>query len=91
MAHTIREKEKLVSRVSRLQGQLNAVAAGLEREEDCYKLLQTLASCRGALNGLMGEIVAGHIREHIVGAKNAKEAATAGEEAIEIMESFWKR
>lgn len=90
MAHTIKNREKLLSRVHRLQGQLGAVEAALENEGDCYKILQTLSSCRGALNGLMGEIVEGHIRDHVVSAKNAKEAAHAGEETIEIMKSFWK-
>lgn len=90
MAHTIHNKEKLLNRIKRLQGQLASVQEALESESDCYKLLQTLASARGALNGLMGEIVEGQIREHIVGATNAKEAAHAGEETIEILKSFWK-
>lgn len=90
MAHTIHDKKNLLSRVKRLQGQLKAVEKALENEEDCYKLLQTLASARGAMNGLMGEIVEGQIRDHIVGAKNTKEAVHAGEETIAILKSFWK-
>lgn len=90
MAHTIKNKEKLLNRVRRLQGQLASVENSLKEEGDCYKILQTLASCRGALNGFMGEIVEGHIRDHVVAAKNAKDAAHAGEETIEIMKSFWK-
>lgn len=90
MAHLQSEKKKLVSRIKRLQGQLNAVVGALDDEEDCYFILQILASCRGAINGLMGELTAGHIREHIVGAKNGKAASKAGEEAIQIMNSFWK-
>jgi DNA-binding FrmR family transcriptional regulator len=90
MAHTIRDKQKLISRLKRLQGQLTAAQNSLEGEDDCYKVLLTLASARGALNGLMGDIVEGQIREHIVGAGSAKEAAHAGEETIEILKSFWK-
>lgn len=90
MAHTIRDKAKLIGRIKRLQGQLASAEASLESEHDCYKVLLTLASARGALNGLMGEIVEGQIREHIVGAASTKEAAHAGEETIEIMKSFWK-
>jgi DNA-binding FrmR family transcriptional regulator len=52
--------------------------------------MQLLASCRGAINGLMGEVVEGHIREHVVEAENKKLAIEAGEELIEIMQSFWK-
>ena len=90
MAHTMKNRKKLLSRVHRLQGQLAAVAVALEDEGECYKILQTLSSCRGALNGLMGEIVEGHIREHVVASKNTKDAASAGEETIEILKSFWK-
>ena len=90
MAHTQRDKKKLTDRLKKIQGQLKAAEAALEKEDECYKVLQTLASARGALNGLMGEIVEGQIREHILGAKNANEAAEAGEETIEILKSFWK-
>jgi DNA-binding FrmR family transcriptional regulator len=90
MAHTQQNKEKILARIKRLQGQLNSVAGSIESGEDCYKVLQTLASARGALQGLMGEIVEGHIRDHVVNAKNSKDAGVAGEETIEIMKSFWK-
>lgn len=90
MAHTIRDKQKLIGRIKRIQGQLASAEVSLENEHDCYKVLLTLSSARGALNGLMGEIVEGQVREHIVGASSAKEAAHAGEELVEIMKSFWK-
>ena len=90
MAHTIANKKKLIDRLKRLQGQLNGVQQSLEADADCYKTLQTLASARGALNSLMGEIVEAHIKEHVVGAKNSKEASIAGEETVEILKSFWK-
>lgn len=90
MAHTSQDKLKLVSRLKRLQGQIGAAQTSVEAGEDCYKILMTLSSARGALNGLMGDIVEGHIREHVVGAKNTPDAAEAGEETIEILRSFWK-
>jgi DNA-binding FrmR family transcriptional regulator len=90
MAHTIHNKDKLLTRIKKLQGQLNAVSSLVEKEEDCYKILQTLASCRGALNGLMGEIVEGHVMEHIVGADKKKNAKEAGTQLIQIMNSFWR-
>jgi DNA-binding FrmR family transcriptional regulator len=90
MAHTIKGQKKLLDRLKRLQGQLNSVQTSLEKEDECYKILQTLASARGALNGLMGEIVEEHLREHIVNAKTTKDAGKAGEETVEILKSFWK-
>lgn len=90
MAHTIKDKVKIISRVNRLKGQLDAFVKALEAEQDCYQNMQLLASCRGALNGLMSEVVEGHIRDHIVGAENKKSAAEAGEDLIDIMKSFLK-
>lgn len=90
MAHTIKEKSKILSRVNRIKGQLEAFSKAIESEQDCYQVLQLLASCRGALNGLMAEVVEGHIREHIVEAENKKLAAESGEDLIEIMKSFLK-
>jgi DNA-binding FrmR family transcriptional regulator len=90
MAHTVREKSKITARVSRIQGQLQAFGRAIESEADEYQIMQLLASCRGAINGLMAEVVEGHIREHIVEAENKKLAAEAGEELIDIMRSFIK-
>lgn len=90
MAHTIKDKAKILARVNRIKGQLEAFAKAIEAEQDEYQVMQLLASCRGALNGLMAEVVEGHIRDHIVEAENKKMAAEAGEELIDIMRSFIK-
>jgi len=90
MAHTLKDKTKIISRVNRLKGQLDAFVKALETEQDCYQNMQLLSSCRGALNGLMSEVVEGHIREHIVEAENKKSAAESGEDLIDIMRSFLK-
>jgi len=90
MAHTIHGKNKILARTNRIKGQLEAFAKAVESEADEYQVMQILASVRGALNGLTAEIVEGHIREHIVDAKDKKLAAEAGEELIDIMRSFMK-
>ena len=56
MGHTSRHKDKLLNRIRRIRGQLNAVEAGLESEADCATVLQTLVSCRGALNAMVVEV-----------------------------------
>jgi DNA-binding FrmR family transcriptional regulator len=90
MSHTISEKSKIIARVNRIKGQLEAFSKAIESEQDEYQVMQLLASCRGALNGLMAEVVEGHIREHIVEADSKKLAAEAGEDLIDIMRSFIK-
>lgn len=90
MAHTIKEKNKIVARVNRIKGQMEALGKAIETEQDCYQVMQLLASCRGALNGLMAEVVEGHIREHIMHAENKKDSDESSEDLIDIMKSFLK-
>ena len=66
MAHTIREKTKLIARVRRICGQMEAVERALESESECADVLRLIASVRGAVNGLMAEVMEDHIRNHVV-------------------------
>ena len=52
--------------------------------------MQLLASCRGAMNGLMTDIVNSHIKDHVVKAATKQDASDAGDELIEILGSFLK-
>jgi FrmR/RcnR family transcriptional regulator, repressor of frmRAB operon len=66
MAHTVRDKKKLLNRVRRLRGQVDAIEKALEQEKECSTVLHTVAACRGSFNSLMAEILESHIRFHIV-------------------------
>jgi DNA-binding FrmR family transcriptional regulator len=91
MPHTQRDRRKLLARVNRIQGQIAAVAKLLEREEaDCTAVLQTIAATRGALNSLMAEVMAGHIREHVipVDGKVSADQMDAAEQVIDIINSY---
>ena len=92
MAHTSREKDKLLIRVRRIRGQVEAVERALESEQECADVLQLMAACRGALNGLMAEIMEGHIRFHVLSADNGKNSpqVQAAEELIEIIRAYLK-
>jgi DNA-binding FrmR family transcriptional regulator len=92
MAHTVRDKQQLLRRLRRARGQLEAVEAALVAEEDCYIILQTLAACRGALNGLVAEVIEGHIRFHLVDpeAQPTAPTAQAAQELISIIRSYLK-
>lgn len=88
MGHTIREKAKLLSRVRRLKGQMEAVERALEAEAPCGEVLQLLASIRGALAGLTGEVMEDHLHEHVVHAVNEKERAQAASELAEVLRTY---
>jgi len=66
MAHVIRDKKKLLNRVQRLRGQVDAIAKALEQEQECSVILHTIAACRGSFESLMAEILESHIRFHVV-------------------------
>ena len=65
MPHTIKEKKQLLTRVRRIKGQAEALETALEQGGDCSAILQQIAAIRGAVNGLMAEVLEGHIREHL--------------------------
>ncbi|HVY80476.1 MAG TPA: metal/formaldehyde-sensitive transcriptional repressor [Steroidobacteraceae bacterium] len=67
MAHAIRENEALLARVRRIKGQVAALENALERKLDCAAVLQQTAAVRGAISGLMLELLDGHLREHVAG------------------------
>lgn len=92
MTHTIREKQKLLGRVRRIRGQVEAVERALESESGCEKVMHLLASTRAAMAGLMAEVVEDHIRTHLVdpathpGALNDE----AAEELLAVVRTYLK-
>ncbi|MBW9053693.1 Ni(II)/Co(II)-sensing transcriptional repressor DmeR [Rhizobium mesosinicum] len=88
MSHTTHQKKKLIARVSRLRGQLEAVERALEAERPCGEILQLLASVRGALTGLTGEVLDDHLHEHVLQAVDEKARAEAVEEISEVLRTY---
>lgn len=91
MAHLSRNRTALVNRIRRVAGQVAAIERSIAEEADCGRTLQLVAAARGALSGLMEELVADHVREHVARADLAPEArAEAAEELIAIIGRYSK-
>lgn len=60
----LRDKRGLVNRVRRLRGQVDAIERALAGEASCSDLLQRITAARGAINGLMAEVLEEHVREY---------------------------
>ena len=92
MTHTIRDRTKLSNRVRRIVGQIGGVKKLLDQESECGPVLQQLAACRGAINGLMAEILEDHIRFHVVDPDLDPESdqGEATEQLVEIVRSYLK-
>jgi DNA-binding FrmR family transcriptional regulator len=90
MAHTTHDKRKMLNRIRRIRGQVEGIERALEEERDCTAILQTVAACRGALNGLMSEIIEGHVREHVLdpGEPASGERAEAAERLIDVVKAY---
>ena len=92
MAHAGPEKQKLLNRVRRLRGQIDALERALEAEESCIETMRLLTAARGAINGMMAEVVEDHIQLHMVDAnrKASKEEVAAADELVEVLRSYIK-
>jgi FrmR/RcnR family transcriptional regulator, repressor of frmRAB operon len=92
MGHTVREKAKLISRVRRIRGQVEALERALETEAGCAQTLQLIASVRGAIHSLMAEIMEDHIRIHVVDPARERnvDRATAADELIDAVRAYFK-
>jgi len=92
VSHTVREKVKLLNRVRRIRGQIEAVERALEQEIGCSDVLQLIAGARGAINSLMAEVIEDHVRVHVIDPENEPdiERAHAVEELIDVVRSYLK-
>jgi len=91
VAHTLREQTKLLNRVRRLRGQVDALERAVEEERGCADVLHLLVAARGAMNSLMAEIIEDHIRMHVVDPDHERGSRAKGaEELIEIVQAYLK-
>jgi FrmR/RcnR family transcriptional regulator, repressor of frmRAB operon len=89
MTHTIRNKQKLIARVRRIRGQVEAIERALDDEAGCETVMHLIAASRGAMNGLMAEVVEDHVRTHLVDSRHPdalnRDAADA---LVDVMRTY---
>ena len=88
MSHTIQEKKKLLNRVRRVAGQIEAIERALQEEKGCAAVLHLIVAARGAINGLMSEVIEDHIRFHVIDPVKSAERERGAEELIEAVQSY---
>ena len=59
---TDQDKERLVSRLRRIEGQVRGLCGMVEQDRDCIEVLQQITSVSGALRGVWVQIVGDHLR-----------------------------
>jgi FrmR/RcnR family transcriptional regulator, repressor of frmRAB operon len=90
VSHTQRQKLKLLNRVHRVRGQIEAVERALEGEQGCATVLHLIVAARGAMTGLMTEVIEDHIRLHVVDPAKGSERSRGAEELIEAVQTYLK-
>jgi DNA-binding FrmR family transcriptional regulator len=92
MAHTTKDKDKLILRVHRIRGQIDSVERALESEQGCSEVLHLIITVRGAVNSLIAELLEGHIRCHVLDpkVKPKPQQEIAADELVELIKSYLK-
>lgn len=91
MAHIDAKRGELLARIKRISGQVAAIERQLSEDVSCSQLLQLVAGTRGAINGLMDEIIVDHLEAHVVSAKlSAAERAEGAAELMAVIRRYGK-
>jgi DNA-binding FrmR family transcriptional regulator len=92
MAHSIQDKSRLLQRVRRLRGQVEAIERALEKNADCSRVMQLTVSARGAANGLMAQLLEDHIRIHVSDPTRDRdrERARGAKHLIDVVHAYLK-
>ena len=87
--HTVAHKKKLIARVRRVRGQVEAMERALLEERGCEEVVRTIAAARGAINALAAEVLCEHVQEHVLGGADATAAhRAAGDELALVIRQF---
>lgn len=89
MPHTVHHKDRLLARVRRIRGQAEALDRALVAETECAAVLQQIAAIRGVVNGLMSEVIEGHLREHVA-ARSGPKGQRELEPVLRVLKSYLK-
>ena len=86
-----KEQQKLIARVRRIRGQVDAIERSLTGREHCADVLMLLANVRGGINSLMAEVLEDHIRLHMMSPEKSTITSTElAEDLIDLVRAYLK-
>ena len=93
MNHIAKEKAKLLNRLKRMRGQIEAMERAVDADDECATVLQQATACRGALDGFIAEVIEDHIREHMMDphAERDDPRVAAADQLVDIVHRYLKR
>ena len=94
MPHSPNEKQRAITRLRRIRGQVDGLERAIAAGADCGPVLQQIAALRGAVNGLMAGILDSHLREEFAQAavdpKTRERQQQSIDEVIALVRSYLK-
>ena len=85
MAHLSNQRDKLVARIHRIAGQVAAIERSIVADAPCADTLNLVAAVRGAVAGLMDELVEDHLRAHVAAPDLTPEERTTGADELAVV------
>lgn len=85
-----KNKKKMLDRIRRIRGQVEAIESAVERDADCSEILHTISACRGAVSALMAKTLERHIRFHVIDPDRRPDSdrSKATRELIEMLRAY---
>lgn len=65
MGHITKDRDKIIARIRRIAGQVSAIERSVNADAPCAETLHLVAAVRGAVAGLMDELVEEHLHSHV--------------------------
>ncbi|OGR16676.1 MAG: CsoR family transcriptional regulator [Desulfobacterales bacterium GWB2_56_26] len=59
---TDQDKERIVKRLRRIEGQVRSLCTMVEEDKDCIEVLRQINSATGALRGVWTQVIGDHLR-----------------------------
>ena len=83
----VEEKEALVKRLHRVEGQVRGIERMVEDERYCIDILTQIAAATTALESLAFKILDEHVNHCVAGALESGDADVAAEKSRELLEA----
>jgi CsoR family transcriptional regulator, copper-sensing transcriptional repressor len=83
----VADKEALVKRLHRIEGQVRGIERMVEDERYCIDILTQIAATTTALESLGFQILEGHVESCVAGALSSGDSEVAAEKSRELLDA----
>lgn len=90
MGHIAHNPKKLLSRVRRIGGQISALETALGSAPDCADILTQIAAIRGAVHGLLVEVMQEHLQAHVASPESPQQRTDGAQELAALLRTYLK-